>query len=112
MRATSVTNYTGLLDAVRARMAELELTYEILDHLSGVQVGYSSKILGPRPVKAFGPVSLGAIMGASALRIVVEPDEAAAARMRHRWVRRRVPRRVPRAATAAAAGESVASAAT
>ena len=63
MRATSVTNYTGLLDAVRARMAQLELTYEILDHLSGVQVGYSSKILGPRPVKAFGPVSLGAIHG-------------------------------------------------
>jgi hypothetical protein len=34
---------------------ELQMTFDILDYRSGVRVGYSSKILGPTPVKHFGP---------------------------------------------------------
>jgi hypothetical protein len=78
-------SYADLLAAVRERMAELQLSHLSVDELSGVQVGYSSKIIGPRPSRTFGPVSFS-IFGALALRVTVEVDEEQAERMRHRWV--------------------------
>jgi hypothetical protein len=90
LRATSVTHYTALLDAVRRRKSELNLSFEMLDALSGVQSGYSAKLLGPTPSKRFGEVSLGAILGALAIKIVVTVDREQEARMVNRWQPRAV----------------------
>jgi hypothetical protein len=90
LRATSVTHYTALLDAICRRKSELNLSYEQLDHCSGVQPGYSAKLLGPTPSKRFGEISLGAILGALAIKIVVTVDKEQEARMVNRWQPREV----------------------
>jgi len=61
-----------------------------------------SKILGPRPVKKFGPVSWS-IFEALGLRVVVEVDPEAVERMRDRWVPRQVALRTDVGTDAAAA---------
>jgi hypothetical protein len=88
LRAILITDYESLIAAVRARIAEIGISYSTLDFLAGTQVGYSAKILGPTPSKSFGPVSLGCILGALGVRLVLKPDPEAEARMRPRWVRK------------------------
>jgi hypothetical protein len=105
LRTTSIPDYAALLDVARRRRAELNISYETLDALSGVQPGYSVKILGPNPSRCFGPVSLGCILSAMALRITIAVDRDAAERMAHRWTPRRFS--VPISGAAAVAGESV-----
>lgn len=90
-----VREYDDLLAAVRARMDELELTFDLLDHRSGVQVGYSSKIISPRPSKTFGPVSWGAIMGALRLKLILVDDPDAAGNRLKKLEKRRVAKNMP-----------------
>jgi hypothetical protein len=45
LRSIAVTNYTQLLDAIRRRKDELNVSFEILDAVSGLQSGYSAKLL-------------------------------------------------------------------
>ena len=88
MRSITCSDYAALLAAVRARMAETGITYATLDHIAGTSAGYAQKILGPRPVKTFGPVSMSLILGALALKVTLSVDEEAEERMRPRWVPR------------------------
>jgi hypothetical protein len=111
LRATSVTDYAGLLEVIRRRMAELELTYELLDHLAGTQQGYANKILGPNPSKTLGRVSFASIVGALALKVTVSVDKVQAERMRGRWTPRRVRPAMASRAGSATAGESISPAA-
>jgi hypothetical protein len=92
LQATSVSSYGELIEAVRARMAAVDITFETLDFLAVTQVGYAAKILGPTPSRHSGPVSW-AILEALGLRVVVEVDPAAVERMHHRWVPREIPLR-------------------
>ena len=85
-----VREYDELIAAVRARMEELEMTFDILDHRSGVQVGYSAKVLGPTPSKRFGPVSLGCILGALRMKMVLVDDPAAVQNHRRKHEKRRM----------------------
>ena len=85
-----VREYDDLIAAVRARMAELEMTFDILDHRSGVQVGYSAKILGPTPTKRFGPVSLGCVLGALRMKMILVEDPNAMRNYRLRMEKRRM----------------------
>jgi hypothetical protein len=79
-----VTDYAGLLEVIRRRMRELNITFETLDVVSGVQLGYSSKILGPTPSKCFGPVSLGCVLGALGMKLVAVEDPEQLAKVRDR----------------------------
>ncbi len=86
-------------------MIELDVTFEVLDAVSGVQSGYSAKLLGPNPSKRFGVMSFSAIMGALGMQLVAVVDEAALDRLRPRLVKRRLRRvehhwRHPTSATA------------
>jgi hypothetical protein len=88
LRTTAVVQYSQLLDVIRRRRAELNISFETLDALSGVCSGYSAKILGPTPSKCFGPVSLGCILGALGLKLVVSVDRIQTEQMERRWVPR------------------------
>jgi hypothetical protein len=88
LRSITCSDYSALLEAVRARMAETGITYATLDHIAGTSAGYAQKILGPRPVKTFGPVSMSLILGALALKVTLSVDKEAEERMRPRWVPR------------------------
>jgi hypothetical protein len=84
-----VREYADLLKLAQARMDELGITYETLDALSGVTDRYSQKILGSRPIKRLGPISLPAILGSLGMKLVAVEDSAALDRIRHRLAPRK-----------------------
>jgi hypothetical protein len=83
-----VQSYDDLVAIARARMTELQISYETLDAVSGVQAGYSAKLLGPNRAKRFGPVSFCAIMGALGMKLVAVEDADMLAHIGPRLVKR------------------------
>lgn len=79
-RIAVVTNYDDLIAALRARADELKVTREGLDAVTGLQNGYSAKLLAPVPIKSLGRVSLGPMLQAMGLAIVLVEDLEALAR--------------------------------
>jgi hypothetical protein len=84
----TVRNCDELVAVVRARVAELNITHANLDDVSGVQSGYASKLLSDPPIRRFGPMSLGAVLGGLGLKLLVVQDEEALAKVRSRLVER------------------------
>jgi hypothetical protein len=91
-----VRDYDSLVEAIRARVAELGITLGTLDHISGVQSGYSAKVLAPTRIKNLGGMSFGALLGALALQLVAVEDSAALGRVRGRLTPRKYrPKQAP-----------------
>jgi hypothetical protein len=67
-------DYAQLHAALRARAKELALSRETIDAISGLQSGYTGKLLAPVPIKGLGPASLGPILGALGVFIVLVED--------------------------------------
>jgi hypothetical protein len=82
--ATECKSYADLLDVLRQRKTELDISHDVLDEVSGLQRGYSSKLLGPVPSKFFGHVSLGCILGALGLKLTISPDPEQLAKIQRR----------------------------
>jgi hypothetical protein len=57
MDAKPVDSYGALLDVLRRRMAELDLTFDRLNDIAGLADGHSAKILAPNPTKRLGSIS-------------------------------------------------------
>ena len=93
MQARLVHDMAGLLDIARARRDELNISHETIDALAGFPAGYASKILAPVPIRGIGYGSLGDLLGALGLALIVVEDLAAAERVRRRWLPRRRPQR-------------------
>ena len=51
-------SYAGMLEAIRARVNELQVTGTALDQYIGLPFGYYSKIAGARPIRRLGMTSL------------------------------------------------------
>jgi hypothetical protein len=83
-----VRSWNDLHAALRARAESLNVSRLVLDELSGLQSGYASKLLAPVPIRHFGRVSLGAMLGALGPKLVVQEDKEALARVAGRLVRR------------------------
>ena len=83
-----VRSWNDLHAALRARAESLNVSRLVLDELSGLQSGYASKLLAPVPIRHFGRGSLGAMLGALGLKLVVQEDKEALARVAGRLVRR------------------------
>jgi hypothetical protein len=74
--------YDELIDALRARAEELRVSRESLDEImKTLPDGYASKLLAPVLVKFLGRISLGPMIQALGLAIVLVEDEAAMARI-------------------------------
>jgi len=87
-RLATVRTYDDLIAALRSRVDELQITREGLDFISGLQSGYSAKLLSKNPIRCLGRVSFGAVLQSLGLAIVLVEDAEAFAQMRHRLVRR------------------------
>jgi hypothetical protein len=74
--ALRVRDYPGLLRQLDRRRQELNMRMEDLDHRSGVQPGYSAKLLVG--LRRFGEMSLPCILGALECDLVVVPRPDAA----------------------------------
>jgi hypothetical protein len=81
-----VREYPELVEALRARAEELNVSRETIDSVSGLQSGYSAKLLSQ--VKGVGRVSLGPLLGSLGLVIILAEDPAALAKVRDRLVPR------------------------
>jgi hypothetical protein len=66
-----VTDYADLVRALRDRAQALDVNRLDLDEAAGLPAGYSGKVLGPAMVKSLGRVSLGTLLGALGLALVV-----------------------------------------
>jgi hypothetical protein len=100
MMPTVIRSRDELLQVLRARRDELDLSHGTIDGISGACDGYTGKLLCDPPVRGFGAESLAAILGALALRMVrveIIEDPQQAERVRARWKpRQRKPtRRAP-----------------
>lgn len=94
-----VRDYDQLHAALRARVDALGVTFETVDEVAGLPVRYSTKLLSPVQMKAIGKVSLGPLLGALGLKLIVAVDDEALARIAKRLV--------PRARSVGDAGETM-----
>jgi hypothetical protein len=83
-----------LIEALRNRARELQLTHETIDNVAGLQSGYTSKLLAPKPIKNLGPMSFESILGALGVAVVVVTDQAAIDRVQGRWEKRKRPQKL------------------
>lgn len=95
-----VYDYQGLIEAVRVRIEELETTHESLDHVSGLQSGYISKIVAPIPIKSMGKISMGPVLQTTGLAIIVVRDDEQFAKIKDRLTRRVRPRKLANVSSA------------
>jgi hypothetical protein len=86
-----------LIQLLLERQDELNISAATVDAISGLADGYTSKVLCITPTKNLGPIALGAILGALALKIVkieIGVDPEAAVVVSGRWTpRKRRPNR-------------------
>ena len=73
---------------LRDRIASLGITFETTDTIAGLPAGYTAKLLGPEPMRRFGPVALEALMGATGIKLLAVEDAEALARVKGRYVQR------------------------
>lgn len=93
MTAKLIHDMPGLLAALRMQRDALNVSHETLDAISGLPAGYVGKVLSPEPVRGLGYGSLGALLGALGLALIVVEDSAAAERVRRKWTPRKRPQR-------------------
>jgi hypothetical protein len=84
-----IRDYASLIEAIRAPVAELQITHETVDHVSGIQSGYTSKLLCRPPMKPLGAISLGCVLGALGMQLIAVEDPEALERVRHRLLPRK-----------------------
>jgi hypothetical protein len=84
-----VRSYDELLGALRARAADLNVSRLVFDEISGLQGGYVSKLLSPVPVKGLGRTSMGLLLSAMGLALVVIEDTETLAKIAKRHTPRR-----------------------
>jgi hypothetical protein len=88
-RLAVVADYDALVAALRARAEELDISRETTDAVSGLQPGYSGKLLSSQPIRAFGRVSLGPILQSLCVKLVVVEDQEMLAKLAPRLVPRK-----------------------
>jgi hypothetical protein len=83
-----IEDYAGLVSALRDRAERLGVSNETVGAIAGLPAGYVGHVLGVRPGRRLGVVSLGAMLGALGLKLAVIEDEAGLARIKPRLVKR------------------------
>jgi hypothetical protein len=87
-------DYDGLHRILRDRADELNVSRTTLDEAAGLTPGHASKLLAPRPLKKLGVVSLGLMLQAMGLKLVVVEDVEALERISAKLIPREVPANV------------------
>jgi hypothetical protein len=80
-------DYAQLVAALRAWIAELNVAGETIDDVAGLPLRYTAKLLGPAQLKGIGPISMGPLLGALGLKLVVAVDHETLARISYRLVK-------------------------
>jgi hypothetical protein len=77
-------SYVGMLDAIRARVNELQVTGTGLDQFVGLPIGYFSKVAGARPIRRLGMTSFAPILNGLGLTCQFIENPELTARLKNR----------------------------
>lgn len=88
-----IRNMDDLQAALRLRAETLGVSRETIDSVSGMQSGYSAKLLAPRPIKKIGPQSMALILPALGCALMLVEDAEAMAQIGSRLIKRPFPNR-------------------
>jgi hypothetical protein len=77
-------DYNEMINGLKLRAANLNLSGETIDEISGLPSRYTAKLLGPNQVRRIGALSLGAFLGALCLKGQFVIDEEAERRLKNR----------------------------
>jgi len=88
---TRVAHYAQLLDAIRLRVAELGISYDLIDEFAGLADGYFSKLMCDPPIKRMGSMTLFLVLQTLGLQVVLANDVKALARTQKRFKKRGAP---------------------
>jgi hypothetical protein len=88
-----IRTYRALVDALRARRLDLDISFALLDELAGLATGYSTKVLSSvesrsKHPKLLGSMSLAVILGALGVKLVLVEDPAAMEQIKPRLIPR------------------------
>jgi hypothetical protein len=78
-------NHEQLVALLAARKEALGISNQVLDEVALLSPGHVSKTLGPGRERGLSQITIDALLGALAVRLVVVEDEAQAAIMKTRW---------------------------
>jgi hypothetical protein len=78
-------SHDELIAVLRERQVALQLSDQTLDAISGLTHGHVSKLLGPGRARGLSEISMNALVGALAVRLVIIEDVEQAARMKPHW---------------------------
>jgi hypothetical protein len=78
------TTYAEMLEAIRARVNELQVNGERLDEYVGLPRGYYSKVAGAKPIRRLGMTSFAPILNGLGLKAQFIEDPVATARLQSR----------------------------
>jgi hypothetical protein len=77
-------SYAGMLDAIRARVNELQVSGERLDEYVGLPRGYYSKVAGAKPIRRLGMISLAPILNGLGLKCQFIEDPVGTEHLKNR----------------------------
>jgi hypothetical protein len=77
-------DYNEMINSLRLRAADLNLSGADADRISGLPERYAQKLLGPGQVRRLGACSLGPFLGALCLKGQFVVDEEAERRLKNR----------------------------
>lgn len=77
-------SYAGMLEAIRARVNELQVNGERLDEYVGLPRGYYSKVAGAKPIRGLGMTSFAPILNGLGLKCQFVEDQEATERLKSR----------------------------
>jgi hypothetical protein len=86
----TVSDHNQLLEAIRRRIQELGLSYEVVNDLAGLQENYLTKVISNPPPKRMSPFTQFLILQALGLRIKQEEDPELIEKLRGRWTKRKL----------------------
>lgn len=78
------TDHGELLAVLRAWVKQLDMSYDGLDKLAGLPDRYANKLLRPIPIKGLNRYSMGPILGALGLKLLVVVNTAQLERLEWR----------------------------
>lgn len=92
----TIRSYADLREALVMRKDTLGLTNALIDDLSGMQPGYTGKLLGAGQVKTMGPMSFDTMLSTLGVQLIMVEDMRAVRRMAARWEKRERPNTAPK----------------
>jgi hypothetical protein len=79
------TDHESLVAALYACKEARGISDRVLDEVAGLSPGHVSKTLGPGRERGLSQVTIDALLGALAVRLILVEDEAQAAIVKNRW---------------------------